>query len=96
MSGAAGAWWPWARGGDYRQTFSPLLAATVLDVPLGLGYGGFWGLHIPPEAEEAALLWVKEEGGLWISGFRCEPLAGDPAEETTAGSHRWLPGTCCA
>lgn len=31
------AWWPWARGGDYGQMSSLLLATLVLVVPLGLG-----------------------------------------------------------
>lgn len=71
--GVAAAQWPRARGGDYGQEFSLPAAALLLAGSSGLGWG-FWGLHIPPSAEEThgspglvvLLLWRR-----WPAGSCC-------------------------
>lgn len=65
VSIAVGAWWPWARGGDYGQTSSLPPAASVLDVPLGLGGAvlGVWASCLSVEDPT-----VTGEGGSLGSG----------------------------
>lgn len=73
-SGMAAARWLRARGGDYGQESSLLAVTLLLAGSLGLSWG-FWGLHIPPSAEQThgslvlggkcslATLWRRRQSG---------------------------------
>lgn len=78
-SGVAAARWPRARGGDYGQESSLPAAALLLAGSLGLGWG-FWGLHIPPSAEET-------HRSLGLVG-KCSSRGGDASWELL-GSCQW-------